>query len=172
MKKVMLFITALLFTVGANAASIHLVNDITDLNAPLVGIVPNDSSTVVASFANLGGNFLIGTAATTDTTGDYKVEWTFNPSGSFNGGNITLGEDSTVYGFSQAITGAYSFVTMLTANVAKYFDISAASTGAMGFQLSVSAVPEVPVPAALFLFAPALLGFFGLRRKATSALAA
>ena len=28
---------------------------------------------------------------------------------------------------------------------------------------------EVPVPAALFLFAPALLGFFGLRRKATLA---
>lgn len=28
---------------------------------------------------------------------------------------------------------------------------------------------EVPVPAALFLFGPALLGFFGLRRKATLA---
>jgi hypothetical protein len=28
---------------------------------------------------------------------------------------------------------------------------------------------EVPVPAALFLFAPALLGFFGLRRKASLA---
>ncbi|MBV1950731.1 MAG: hypothetical protein KUG64_00850, partial [Cycloclasticus sp.] len=29
--------------------------------------------------------------------------------------------------------------------------------------------PAVPIPAALFLFAPALLGFFGLRRKAAVA---
>lgn len=29
-----------------------------------------------------------------------------------------------------------------------------------------TAVPEVPLPAALFMFAPALLGFMGLRRKA------
>jgi len=30
-----------------------------------------------------------------------------------------------------------------------------------------SGVPEIPVPAALFLFAPALLGFLGLRRKSS-----
>jgi len=35
-----------------------------------------------------------------------------------------------------------------------------------GYNLTASAVP---VPAALFLFAPALLGFFGLRRKAALA---
>ena len=34
-----------------------------------------------------------------------------------------------------------------------------------------SAVPEVPVPAALFMFAPALLGFLGLRRKTKTAIA-
>jgi len=39
-------------------------------------------------------------------------------------------------------------------------------SGSSSYQLSVSAVP---VPAALFLFAPALLGFFGLRRKAAAA---
>ena len=35
-----------------------------------------------------------------------------------------------------------------------------------GYDLSINAVP---VPAALFLFAPALLGFFGLRRKMQAA---
>ena len=33
---------------------------------------------------------------------------------------------------------------------------------------TADAVSAVPVPAALFLFAPALLGFFGLRRKANA----
>jgi hypothetical protein len=33
----------------------------------------------------------------------------------------------------------------------------------------ISVVSAVPVPAAAFLFAPALLGFMGLRRKATKA---
>jgi hypothetical protein len=32
-----------------------------------------------------------------------------------------------------------------------------------------TAVPEVPLPAAFFMFAPALLGFMGLRRKAKAA---
>jgi hypothetical protein len=39
-----------------------------------------------------------------------------------------------------------------------------AASGDMRF--NVTGVPEVPVPAALFLFAPALLGFMGLRRRA------
>ncbi|MBL1319522.1 MAG: hypothetical protein COA63_000485 [Methylophaga sp.] len=34
--------------------------------------------------------------------------------------------------------------------------------------LNATPVSAVPVPAALFLFAPALLGFFGLRRKVTA----
>ncbi len=37
-----------------------------------------------------------------------------------------------------------------------------------GDWIRVLTVSEVPVPAALFLFAPALLGFLGLRRKVTS----
>jgi hypothetical protein len=38
-----------------------------------------------------------------------------------------------------------------------------------GVSLDVSAVSAVPVPAAAFLFAPALAGFIGLRRKAKKA---
>ena len=37
--------------------------------------------------------------------------------------------------------------------------------------LTYSAVSNVPVPAALFMFAPALLGFMGLRRKAKNSVA-
>jgi hypothetical protein len=35
--------------------------------------------------------------------------------------------------------------------------------------MDVEGVSAVPVPAAAFLFAPALIGFMGLRRKATKA---
>jgi hypothetical protein len=40
-----------------------------------------------------------------------------------------------------------------------------------GDWIRVLTVSEVPVPAALFLFAPALLGFLGLRRKVSSTVA-
>jgi len=47
----------------------------------------------------------------------------------------------------------------------------AATIGNNSYQISITStdVSAVPVPAALFLFAPALLGFFGLRRKAAAA---
>ena len=58
---------------------------------------------------------------------------------------------------------------MLLAGVTYFFDISGVSGGTpLTATLSISAVP---VPAALFLFAPALLGFLGLRRKATALVA-
>ncbi len=48
-------------------------------------------------------------------------------------------------------------------------DISATRGGGISnWRAYNSGVSEVPVPAALFLFAPALLGFLGLRRKTKS----
>ena len=45
-------------------------------------------------------------------------------------------------------------------------DILDATSHALKYDVSVTSLSEVPVPAALFLFAPALLGLIGLRRRA------
>ncbi len=48
-------------------------------------------------------------------------------------------------------------------------DVSATKGGGLSnYRVYDSGLSEVPVPAALLLFAPALLGFMGLRRKATN----
>ncbi len=61
------------------------------------------------------------------------------------------------------ITGDFIFTAILTAGSYFAVDILNATSGILKYDLSISAVP---VPAALWLFAPALLGFFGLRRQA------
>ena len=78
----------------------------------------------------------------------------------------------------------YSFDLIFTASLIQVFvndvkELSISGTfnnGSFGFYnlsqqnvlyagIEESAVPQVPLPAALFMFAPALLGFMGLRRK-------
>ena len=63
------------------------------------------------------------------------------------------------------ITSDFSFTTMIMAGVNYGLDIFNASSDELKYDVSVSAVP---VPAALFLFAPALLGLLGLRLRARS----
>jgi len=81
-----------------------------------------------------------------------------------------LGE-SFVFGPSQSsgFFGLTSTVLFNTLNLGDSFGDGGALANAfidnLRFSSSVSAVP---VPAALFLFAPALLGFLGLRRKANA----
>ena len=61
------------------------------------------------------------------------------------------------------------FTAILTAGSFFGVDILNATSDVLKYDLSISAVP---VPAALWLFAPALMGFFGLRRKAQKTAAA
>ena len=51
------------------------------------------------------------------------------------------------------------------------FPYGEADIDAVGAISSGAPVPQVPIPAAAFMFAPALLGFMGLRRKAKNSVA-
>jgi len=179
MKKVMFLIVGMLFAASVNAATITIVNDQVDVNAPVSGVSPShDPAGMTFTLYNnpdtdtwADGDFHIGTAVTTDTTGDYAVEWTFNQANDFSGGYISQGENSFAEGYGiadypQAISGAYSYIISLVAGNTYFFDILGHGTDGLNVTLTVGAVP---IPAALFLFAPALLGFFGLRRKAAVA---
>lgn len=55
-----------------------------------------------------------------------------------------------------------------TGKVFEFYNLTA-DVGADDFYINTMNVSAVPVPAAAFLFAPALLGFMGLRRKAKNA---
>jgi hypothetical protein len=73
-----------------------------------------------------------------------------------------------------ASQGTFNLMALAAINIkGTVFEFINNSMGAMadaGNQFYINVLDaEVPVPAALFLFAPALLGFFGLRRKATLA---
>ena len=65
----------------------------------------------------------------------------------------------------------FHFAGLVAANME--FDISTSGQGAdlSNYRAYNSGISEVPVPAAAFLFAPALLGFMGLRRKAKNSVA-
>ena len=91
----------------------------------------------------------------------------------------TLGDTGWIYGTE------YTFDLIFTASLIEVFvdgakELSISGTfnnGSFGFYnysqsnvlyagITQTTAPAVPVPAALFMFAPALLGFMGLRRKA------
>ena len=76
-----------------------------------------------------------------------------------------------VDGISQGTTSLAALVTLdLWGTVFEFINNSAGDYSLAGNQFYINVLDaQVPVPAALFLFAPALLGFFGLRRKATLA---
>lgn len=163
MKKAMLFCIALLFSVGANAASLNITTA-GSINATQEVDLTNNSTVLaggtVASASNDWESYF---NVSTDVDTPVKIEWSFNPVSNLI--SATLGIWEIGGGFSQYfdITGDFSFTAFLMAGKTYGIDIYDASSNVLKYDLSVSAVP---VPAALFLFAPALLAFFGLRRKA------
>lgn len=165
MKKAMLFAITLLFSFNANAASINIFNDVLGGGASFVGYNFNDGPLAAASYS-AQGDFTIGNVVTVDKDVNAVLEWTFNPEANLTGAEISKGGD---FDLVTAITGDYKFSMFLQAGVTYFFDIVGNVNPAAGIQLSVQAVP---VPAALWLLAPALMGFFGLRRRSSGLAAA
>ena len=174
MKNAMLLCIALLFSVSANAATLSLST--VGSSGATQSIDLNNNSTVLA-----GGTVASSGAweslfdVTTDVDTPVRIQWSFNPSTSLNAAQLAFGLVSgpggnyvgtpTIFN----ITGDFVFTALLTAGSFFAVDILNATSGVLKYDLSISAVP---VPAALWLFAPALRGFFGLRRKANKMAAA
>jgi len=151
MKKAMLFLVALLVSVSANAATLTLTNGISLLSGgPVAQNIQALSGTGTTTF-NLKSD---------ETT---YVDFTIveNTDASVATTDILLDGVSIVTPDS-FITGEWTFTALLTAGVSYTLSIIASGTGSLSATTAISAVP---VPAALFLFAPALLGLMGLRRK-------
>ena len=92
-----------------------------------------------------------------DTNNSSVVNKTINFTGFFDTGSITK-SFTVVGGTNLAVQVLFSGFTALNA-----FEMTVPFTTFDNMDVSVS---EVPVPAALLMFGPALLGFMGLRRKA------
>jgi len=173
MKKTTLFFAALLFSLNASSASLSLVG--AGSNS---GTVTGSSGEVVTANWSGGGNggatindsFTVSSDAATTGT----LSMTFNP----------LIPKTSVSIFDGFTTTALDVVRVGALGVLQYSWMLEAATdyvisvmigrGAAGsnYDLRIdSGISEVPVPAALWLFAPALLGFLGLRRKAKLAVA-
>jgi len=169
MKKVMLFIATMLFAVSASAASLNLSTFEQDVASNATNNFISTGATGATSFNTVtaAGSFDLGHKVVSAVDQMVNIEWTFNKQANFVSGDISKGGS---FDLVQAVTGAgYNFNFMLLAGVTYFFDITGISAGSpLTATLSISAVP---VPAALFLFAPALLGFLGLRRKATALVA-
>lgn len=168
MKKAMLFFAALLFSINASAASLTLVGDAANSGSVGFGsgqVVTADWRGPQTAGANVNDKYTLTTNA---TTGAF-LSLTFN----------TLAADTSVSIFDGTNTVSPEIVANGSLGLVDYFWILQAATdyvinivinnanAASNYDLRV----ETPIPAALWLFAPALLGFFGLRRKAKTAAA-
>ena len=157
MKKVMLFIVSMLFAVSASAATLNIsggVGAAFPQNGPEVSQNGNSSAALTT--------FLVSS--------DVDTNVAVNVGGFQPFANIASMDVSIDGAAAVTITMETVFAAIITAGIDLNIAISniILNSGANFVNYSVS-VSAVPVPAALFLFAPALLGFLGLRRKATLA---
>jgi len=81
---------------------------------------------------------------------------------------VTFGNGQSLSVTAQGLTGGYalSSLNIVTDSIAFTAPAGLSDDAVNDFALASVSVSAVPVPAAAFLFAPALLGFMGLRRKA------
>lgn len=172
MKKTMLFFTALLFSLNANAASLNLAGN--SSNTGTIGFETGDVVTAAWSSTSSGASvsdiFTISSDAATTAT----LSLTFNPMAANTSVSIFDGLSAT--GLNILKVGSlgvleYTWVLEAATNYVLNIFISNAAAGSNYDLRLATGISEVPVPAALWLFAPALMGLLTLRRKAKLATA-
>lgn len=163
MKKSMLFFAALLFSINVNAATLSLTGTGSIGSSQNVDL--SDNSTVLAGGTVAArGLWSSSFNATTDVDTPVIIEWSFNPSTSLSSAQLVFGElGGPLQLFN--ISSDFIFNASMTAGTTYLVAILNATSNILKYDLSISA-SAVPIPAALWLLAPALMGFFGLRRKA------
>lgn len=169
MKKAMLFFAALLFSINVNAASLDLLDFSNDVNTNATNLFTtfDTAQAISTSSINGAGAFEVGHQIVSAVDALVNIEWSFNKQVNLASASISKGGNFVLV---QPVTGeGINFNFLLLAGQTYFFDIVGEALGQpLTTTLTVSAVP---VPAALWLFAPALMGFFGLRRKAQVATA-
>jgi hypothetical protein len=168
MKKAMLFIVSMLFAVSVNAATLSLstAGSSAGTSQSVSGVL-NNGDLAVGSGETSGGQWYSLFDLTTDVDTMAKIEWSFNPESAVDEATLAIGSEED-FGYLALFNVAGDFVTtfFLEAGKTYWIDFASVVSTALSYDLSVAAVP---VPAALWLFGPALLGLFGLRRKAVVA---
>ena len=167
MKKTMLFFAALLMSFNASAASLTLVGDAG--NKGMVGF--GSGEVVTASTSSLAGGTMVSDAftVTSDTAAFATLSLTFNPLAPTTAVSIF---DGNIIGLSITKIGSlgileYTWMLEAATEYVINIFIGKALVGSnYDLRLTTEGISEVPLPAALWLFAPALLGFLGFRRKA------
>jgi hypothetical protein len=153
MKKAMLFIVAMMFSVAANAATLTLTGGTSLLSG----------GPVAQNFQTLSGSGTTSFDVLSDELSTVDFTIVENTDATVNVSSVTLfdGVTAVATGIFNG-TGEWSFSALLASGVSYTLSIIASGAGSLSATTAISAVP---VPAALFLFAPALLGFLGMRRK-------
>lgn len=160
----MLFFIALLFSVAANAAPILSISD--QGSTGVTAGTPTSGSLATLVYTVTSEPVISAAINTTEST-LARIQWTVNPSY-----NVTInkGDGSPNVSFAN---GVYSYYANLIAGNPFVVGLTEAlGTTIPAGDLITLSVAAVPVPAALWLFAPAVLGFFGLRRKSSKGLVA
>jgi len=175
MKKVMFLLVGMLFAASVNAATLSLEY----LGGSSSGGALVDNGQVVSGASHVDGQTSTSSNWGIETSADGTVDFGLgfsqllsdgtSASLTLDGAYYALFEDSVRVAFSGPATSAGAVFSYYLLENSEYLlqilgDASGVSPTTTQLRLS-----SVPVPAALFLFAPALLGFFGLRRKAAVA---
>lgn len=166
MKQAMLFAIALFTTVSAHAATLT-INPTGSTNATQTTSV-DTGSTVLGSGTVTGDDGEEPWSSTYDvtTTEDTStiIEWSFNPVAALTEATISFDNGvDPVQLFD--ISGDFRFTGLIYAGTVASVNLFNGNRNTFKYDVSLQSVSEVPVPAAFFLLAPALLGFLGLRRK-------
>jgi len=162
MKKVMFIIVGMLFSVSASAATLQFDGGVADaysitdariIEVNEVGFSEVFNFSVSVESVEVGSTFIEFLGSAFDVT-----------SVTLSGTNIM---ETAFISDGGATIESWSLMPSMLLGVGDY-TITALISSTTGGVLSAN-VSAVPVPAALFLFAPVLLGFLGLRRKAAVA---
>jgi hypothetical protein len=162
MKKVMFIFIGMLISFSASAATLTL----TDTGVAGISTITNNNAQYVDALTTTSGNFSDNWGLVANG-GDAYVTITVDgfdePVNSISLFSAAAPLVALVSDSIPELTNIFSVTFLLSEGVDYLLNIE--GTGGTGYILSA----ETPIPAALFLFAPALLGFFGLRRKAALA---
>jgi len=164
MKKVMFMIVGMLMSFGVSAATLTLTN----LGDGSLSVNPDETTGQRVSgsaFTPAGASWSDswGISSVGDAYVNFEVDGQENPvmSISLFYANDLL--NALTFDGSPVATNLFSFGYLLLDGMDYVVKVDGYDAS------SYSIIAQTPIPAALFLFAPALLGFFGLRRKAAVA---